>query len=331
MVDYTKDTGSSGSMMIRDTGTVVEFWVTSGNSSTFNYSLPWGYTINGSTNNSRTYRYEAGVGWEKLGGWTVSASQTVTFRLGDTGTSGFGGPTTFSVAIKRATVPAAPSTPTASGLTHNSVTISFTDGANNGAAITARQIARNTSNTVTGASIFSSDGSTLFSSLAQGTTYYFWARTFNAEGWGPWSGVRSVTTYRVPDIPSPVIVSDVTQTSVWASFTDGGNGGSAILERRVYWNTQDGEVGIQSMDYPGSPVQITGLLPATEYHFWGRVRNSAGWSGYSYFVLATTVAGAYVLVGTTWRRAVPYVREDGVWKLVRPWSRVAGVWKETTS
>jgi hypothetical protein len=331
MVDYKKDTGSSGTMMIRDNGTVVEFFINSNNSSTFNNQLPWGYTVNGKTDNSNTYKYSAGAGWERLGYWSITTSQTVTFRLGDTGTSGFGGPTSFSVAIKRAKAPSAPSTPTASGLTHNSVTISFTDGANNGASITQRQIARNTSNTTSGASTFSSDGSTAFTGLAQGTAYYFWARTYNSEGWSPWSGVRGITTYRVPDMPDSAIVSDIDQTSFWVSFTGNGNGGMPILEWRVYWNTQANENGIQSVEYQNStPMRITGLQPATSYFVWTRGRNAAGWGPYSQWVQITTIAGASVLVGSTWKQAIPYVNVNGVWKLARPWSRVAGVWKETT-
>lgn len=331
MVDYKKDTGSSGTMMIRDTGTNVEFWLNSNNSTTFSSSLPWSYTDASGTSGTKYHNYSAGEGWSLVRRWSVTTDQNVTFRIGDTGTSGFGGPTSLTVAIDRASVPAAPSQPAVSSIGSTTVNVTFTDGANNGAAIDARQIAYNKSNTGTGATLVSSDGSTTLTGLTPGTTYYVWARTHNSKGWGPYSAVRIFTTYRVPDIPDPVIVSTPTQTSVLASYTDGAsNGGSPILERRIYWNTQDGEVGIQSMNYPGGVVEITGLQPGTKYWFWGRVRNAAGWSGYSYFRNETTVAGAYVLVGTTWKQAIPYVNVSGTWKLAQPWSRVAGVWKETT-
>jgi hypothetical protein len=329
MTDYTKATGSSGTMRIRDTGTTVEFWLNSGNSSTFNHQLPWSYTDASGSSGTKYFDYSAGDGWQRVRSWTVTTDQTVTFRIGDTGTSGFGGPTSFSVAIDRASIPSPPSIVTLSGVTNTSVNAAFNDGANNGAAIDTRQIGYGTSSSSVQSTI-TSDRSTTITGLTPGTTYYFWARTHNAKGWSAWGPRGSATTYRVPDIPDPVIVTTPTQTTVLASFTDAGNGGSPILERRVYWNTQDGEVGIQSMNYPGGVVTITGLLPATKYWFWGRVRNAAGWSGYSYFRNETTIAGAYVLVGTTWKQAIPYVNDNGVWKLARPWSRAAGVWKETT-
>lgn len=331
MTDYHHDTGSSGDMMIRDTGSVVEFWLTSGNSSTFNHDLPWGYTVNGSTNNSRTVDYGAGDGWVKLGSWTVTTDQTVTFRIFDTGTSGFGGPTTFSHTIDRASAPSAPSKPVISSITASSMRVVWTPGSNNGAAIDLYQVAKNTVNTtVTGATIFNVDTDTVFGSLAQGTTYYFWARTHNAKGYSPWSPVAYATTIKVPDVPDQVIVSDPTQTGFTVSFTDNGNGGSAVVERQIAYNTVNTTVtGATSVTYTGV-MTIDGLLPATTYYFWARVRNAAGWSGYSPVATNRTIAGAWFNVGGVWKEAIPYVKDGGVWKLARPWGRDAGVWKETT-
>lgn len=330
MVDYNKSTGSSGTMRIRDLGDIVEFWINSGNSTTFNHNLPWGYTVNGVTNNTREYDYNAGAGWEKLGSWSVDDSQTVTFRLRDTGTSGFGGPTSFSVSIDRASAPWPPSQPTITNITHNSMTVSYTDGNTNGAPITNRQTARNTSNTLTGANIYAVDKSTTFTGLSPGTTYYWWARTQNRVGWSGWSPVRSAATYRLPDAPGPPIISDITQTTFWASFQPNGNGGSAIVEMRVYFNTTPNDADVRYVTYTlNNPVQATLLQPFTTYYVWARVRNAAGWSPYSEIKTIKTVAGAYITVGNLSKEAIPYVNVGGVWKLARPWVRVNGVWKET--
>jgi hypothetical protein len=330
MVDYHKDTGSTGTMRIRDTGTFVEYWINSGNSTTFANQMPWGYTINGVTNNNKEFRYNAGSGWEYLGGWDVNTSQTVTFRLFSTGTSGLGGPTTFSVAIKRAKAPNPPSIPVISNITHNSMTVSFTDGSNNGAGIDVRAIARNTSNTLTGAINASSDGSTTYTGLISGQTYYFWARTHNSEGWSSWSGPKSATTFNVPPAPDPAIISDITQTSFWVSFTGNGGGGLTVLEYAVYYNTVPNETGIQSVTYVGgTPRIVEGLEPATTYYVWARARTSAGWGPYSEMRSMRTVGGAWVTVGPVIKEAIPYVNVGGVWTLARPWVRAAGVWKET--
>lgn len=186
MTDYKKSTGSSGVMMIRDTGSYVEFWLNSYNSTTYNYNLPWGGTVNGSTF-TRTSSYSKGAGWVKLGSWYVSSSQTVTFRLFDTGTSGFGGPTTFSVSISRSKIPDPPPKPTLTKTGFNRVLVTFKDGDNNGSAIDARQIAYGTSSAAPNVGPFASDGSTEFTNLVPGVRIYFFARTHNAYGWSKWS------------------------------------------------------------------------------------------------------------------------------------------------
>jgi hypothetical protein len=194
MTDYTRSTGNSGTMMIRDTGTNVEFWINSNNSTTFDHELPWGYSVNGSTNNTLTANYNAGAGWVLLGSWSVTYSQTVTFYLRATGTAGFGGPTTFSQAIARATVPPAPNNPTFTTVGPTSLYVNFTPTGDGGSAITSYDI---------GYGLTSSADSTLYtgavspqyiSGLTPGTTYYFRVRANNAVGNGTWSTIVSQQT-----------------------------------------------------------------------------------------------------------------------------------------
>lgn len=330
MVDYKKSTGSSGTMMIRDNGTTVSFMLNSNNGSTFNNELPWGYTVNGTTNNSRETRYSAGAGWVTFGSWTVTTDQTVTFRIFDTDTSGFGGPTTLSVAIDRSSAPSPPSRPVISNIGATTMRVSYTPGSNNGAAIDYHQVAYNTSNTTSGATVgnFTSTGIN-FTGLVRGTTYYWWARSHNAKGWSGWSPSAVATTINIPQAPDPVIVSNATQTSALLSFTDQGNGGSTILERSLAYGTVNNVANATSINYTGV-MTLSNLQPATTYYFWARSRNAAGWSGWSAATSIRTIAGAWYNVNNVWREAIPYVRVGGVWKIARPWVRNAGVWKETT-
>src|SRR3954470_8028101 len=158
-------------MIIRDNGSSISFLINSHNSSTFVNDLEWGYTVNGFTNNDRSAKYSAGAGWVTLDSFTANTSQTVTFRLFDTGTSGLGGPTTLSASINRDTEPGPPNPITFSSLTATLVIASFTDGSNGGDAIDARQIAYHDINTTAGAAFVSSDRSTLITGLKPGTTY----------------------------------------------------------------------------------------------------------------------------------------------------------------
>lgn len=327
MVDYYKSTGSSGSMRIRDTGTWVEFWINANEPSTWANEMPWAYTVNGTTSGWREHRYAQGSGWNKLGAWNVTYDQTVTFKLGDTGTNALGGPTTFSQFIERASAPAAPSKPVISGITASSVFVTFNDGANNGSAIDSRQIGYGT-NSSTPQYTTSSDRSTTIGALASGTTWYFWARTHNAKGWSPWSARANATTLRVPEAPSTPLLSSVTATSVDISFTANGNGGSPITGYQIGYGTSSSAP--TSTVSASSPKVIDGLTPGTVYYFWARAQNSMGWSAWSAPSSTRTVSGAYINVGGTWKLAVPYVKVGGVWKLAETWTRNLGEWKRTT-
>lgn len=327
MTDYLMNTGSSGEMMIRVTSTTVEFWLNSHNSTTFNHQLPWGYTVNGVTDNTNEFDYYAGAGWLRLKSWTVTSSQTVTFRLFDTGTSGFGGPTTFNHFVDRATVPAAPSTPVLSAVTSTSVTVTFTDGSNGGAAIDSRQIGYGTSSSAP-TTYVSSDGSDTISGLTPGTTYYFWARTHNAKGYSALSGRSSTTTLRVPDATTTPVLSNIGPTSITVSWAPNGDGGSPITGYDIGYNTTDTSPSIINSD-SASPFDQIALSPGTKYYFWVRAKNVVGNGPWSASANATTIAGVRIKVAGVWKFAIPYVKVAGVWKLARPYVKVAGVWKET--
>lgn len=334
MTDYHKATGSAGDMMIRDTGTTVEFWLQCDSTSTFNHQLPWAYIVNGSTSSWLEFDFVSGGSWQKLGYRTITYSQTVTFKLGSTGTSGLGGPTNLSAYINRATAPDAPSTPTLSSISSTSIFATFHDGANNGAAIDSRELSYGTNPSGSPTRI-ASDGTTNVTGLTPGTTYYFWARTHNSEGYSPWSGRGQATTLRVPDAPSAPILTSVTQTSTIINFYPNGNGGSAITGYDVGYAPAPGYGDSVPPSSPTtiiaatSPYTVTGLSPGKKYNFWARAKNAVGASPWSESRSITTIAGARVQVGTVSVPAVPYVRDGGVWKIARPWVKINGVWQET--
>lgn len=327
MTDYTKTTGVNGKMMIRDTGTDVEFWFKAGYSSDWWNGMPFSWTANGSTT-KKTVNYPTGANWLKIGEVRVTKSQTVTFRITDkSSATGIGGPTTFAQSIKRDTIPAKPTTPVISAIRANSVNVSFSDGSNGGAAITSRQIGYGT-NSSSPQETISSDKSTTITGLDPGTTYYFWARTRNSEGWSSWSGRASAKTLSAPGAPSKPFLAGVRMTSVDVAFSPNSSGGSPITAYEIgYGSNPLAPIDTVSAK---SPMTITGLKPGTLYFFRVRARSSVGWSSWGPSASITTLAGAYVKVGSVWKLAVPYVKVGGVWKIAEPWTRAVGVWKRTT-
>lgn len=338
MTDYTRSTGNSGTMMIRDTGDWVEFWLNSNNSVTFNHQLPWSYDVNGSSGSGQ-YDYSANSGWQRLGSWYVTSSQTVTFNIGATGTSGFGGPTSFSITINRSTVPNPPTLSGPYNVSSSTCDVSITDNWNGGATIYTHQIGYGTDpwnvqylSALSGYNTWISIGG-----LAAGTTYYFWARTWNQNGWSGWGNRVSTTTLRVPDAPSRPLLASVTASTVDVSFVPNGNGGSLILAYQVGYGVRSS--GPDTTVGATSPVTITGLTPGTVYYFFVRAQNKVGWGPWSAANSVRTVAGAYVLVEVQfptpetglaqWKLAVVYVKVGGTWKLAEPWTRSVGVWQRT--
>jgi hypothetical protein len=328
VTDYLKTTGSTGKMMIRDLGTVVEFWFKAGYESDWSNDLDFNWTANGSTT-AQSISYPTGAEWKKVGQVTINTSQTVTFRLLDaTGTSGMGGPTTFNQYLERGTIPGPPTTPSISSITANSVYATFSDGSNGGDTIDDRQIGYSLTTQVADGTIISSDRSTTITGLLSGRRYYFWARTHNSKGWSNWSGRSTAVTLKVPDAPSRPLLSSVTATSVDLSFTANGNGGSTITAYQIGYGTSSSTPS--SIVSARSPQYVTGLQPGTVYYFWVRARNSVGWSAWSPSASTRTVAGAYVKVGKVWKLAVPYVNVGGTWRPAEAWVRNVGVWKRTT-
>lgn len=143
MVFSDKATGGAGQMRIDFDGTTVRFYVYGGYSSTNSGGLTWSGTVNGVGVGS-----PPGVVWSTgvkaapgvlFGAWTANiGTQTVSFTLNHTGTSGLGGPTTHTMTITRvppATVPGAPTAPTASAVSTTGMTLSWAIPSNGGAAI----------------------------------------------------------------------------------------------------------------------------------------------------------------------------------------------------
>jgi hypothetical protein len=330
MTDYQRGTGSSGTMMIRDTGTVVEFWLNSNNSSTWNAALPWGWTVNGSTGSS-TFNYQPGAGWKKLGSFNVGTTQTVTFRIGDTGTSGFGGPTSFSVGISRGGVPGVTGPPTFSSITQNSVVVTFVDGSNGGSPIDNHQIIWGTSPVLeefTDNAGFT--GSVNVTGLETATTYYFWGRTHNVHGWGPWSARSQVRTAGVPEAPSNPVLSEISPTSMKVTYSLNGNGGAPFTAFQIAWSTDSGDdPTTATTTFSPSPATILGLTPGTIYYVWVRAANVYGWGPWAGPSSAPTVSGARIKVGSVEKFGIPFVKDGGVWKHAIPYVKSVGEWKGT--
>lgn len=329
MVDYTRPTGASGTMLIRHLpeSQKLEFWLHAANPDTFNLQLPWDYIVNGVHSPTLYFRFVSGAVWQKLGEFTVTYNQTVFFTIGDTETVGLGGPSSLRADITAVTVPGAPSAFQIYEVTETTIKGQFFATTDGNSPVLEWQLAYGT-NPNEGQIYVASTGPHTVTGLIKGTTYYFWSRGRNAVGWGAWSARAQATTTREPDAPKPVIFANITQTSVGATFANNGNGGSAVLE----WEFGYGlDPNSPQFFRSGFNDTFANLSSGETYYFWARGRNVVGWGPWSAVRSVVLIAGAYVKVGPVHKRAVPYLNVNGVWKLARPWAKAVGVWKEISS
>lgn len=127
-----------------------------------------------------------------------NAYVSYTVGIGATGTSTFGNGGSVSVGaqltyIQQSTVPPAPTTPTISLLTQTSLRVQFNSRGDGGKPIIGWELHWGT-NPGGGQASLASSGTSDFSNLVPYTTYYFWARGRNANGWGPFTSAGSART-----------------------------------------------------------------------------------------------------------------------------------------
>jgi hypothetical protein len=325
MADYTLSIGGSSTMMIRDLGGWVEFWFKTG-PSTWNNDQWWSYGANG-INSRQKYRLLRGGNWQHFGSVHVSYDQTIRFTIEG---AGLGWATTnFFQHIQRSTVPAPPTMQAAYPTSNTNIHIVFTGNHDGGSPVLEWQIGYGF--TSSGPSyLVGSSGTSDISGFGSGQRAYFWARGRNAIGWSGWSNRLEAVTWTVPSAPLPATVVDKNQISMSLQYIlPENNNNPATLERQIGYGTNPSSP-TTFVDDNGGVVLIDDLTPGGTYFVWGRARNSVGWGPWSERTRVDLIAGAVILVGAEWKRAVPYVRVGGVWKVAEPWIKTAGVWKKTS-
>ncbi len=210
--DYVKNTAGAqgGQMLVRvadsaGTASVINgndimFYVRSGLSATFVGSPGFGtsvYVNGGWVGLSNVANYSGSTDWRHVGTININTSQTITFHINASGTSGFGGPDDFAVYVQRATVPPAPIANAIQEIRHQSFRTNFNWNGDGGSGVDKYEV--HYSNNASGGqfSTETGDGSQLINvappNFPPGSPIYYWVRAHNGVGWGNFAGPVGAT------------------------------------------------------------------------------------------------------------------------------------------
>lgn len=329
MTDYIISISASSQMMIRDNGGWVDFYFRTG-SQTWNNDQQYSFGANGSGSGIREFRLVRGGDWQYVDHVFITYDQTISWTIYG---AGIGFPTaTQTQHIQRSTVPSPPTLNSVTPISFSGFRVISTINYDGGSPVVERQLGYGSSSNGPSVTTPLADGDEIVGGFSAGQSLYFWVRVRNGVGWSGWSNRVQATTWQVPPPPTAPTFYNVTQKSVGVSFpftVRAGNPPNLEKEFR-YGKDPTGAVILGTVTVDEPTEYLYNLDPGQTYYFWGRSRNSVGWGPWSPAYRLDLVAGARVLVGGTWKRAIPYVRVAGVWKVAEPWIKDQGVWKRTT-
>lgn len=223
MVDYTRGTGNSGTLIIRDNGSTVEFWISCSDPATFVGQLRWSGVVNGVAV-SGTSSWSSGGGTRRIAGpWTVSQTTTVTFGIQATGTGGLGGPTSFSATISRP-APNAPSSLSVTRVSDSQQTLNWTRNSTYTSVVVQRRQLLPTLTSWQQVGVASGNAATFTDkSTVANRQYQYRVAGRGASGQSDWSNLAVINTTPIAPIGvtakrsgSTIVVSAATVSSIAA-------------------------------------------------------------------------------------------------------------------
>lgn len=184
MTDYSVVTGTSGKLIIRDTGTTVQAIISNSSAPTFINSGSWSITV-GSGSASGHFSIN-GVGSVVVWSGNITVTTAISFTMAATGTQGLGGPATVSATIYRATVPSAVQNLNITNVKATTLQVNFSAPASNGGASIDYYLIRiGTNNPPTTGSYTDKTGNsgTVLTGLSPGVQYYVTVYAHNSAGY----------------------------------------------------------------------------------------------------------------------------------------------------
>ncbi len=204
---------------------------------------------------------------------SLTAGTAYTYKVRAYNAAGWGGYSAEKGATPY-TVPNTPGAPVVSPGNGQNV-ITWSAPANGGNAITKYELKR-------GSTVVKSDitgTSYTDTGLANGTSYSYTVRAYNAAGWGSFSSAGSGTPRTVPAAPAITVTAGNKQNVI--SWSAPANNGASITKYEVSRKTGSGAYAVVNANVTGTSYTDSSLTAGTAYTYKVRAYNAAGWGGYS--------------------------------------------------
>ena len=107
---------------------------------------------------------------------------------------------------------------------------------------------------------------------------------------GPTTHTITINRDTVPPATDQPILTNIGSTQILVDINTNGDGGDPINLRQIGYGTSSSVSNATIITTDGYDY-VTGLTPGTTYYFWGRVRNSIGYSAWSPRASAKTLSG----------------------------------------
>ena len=178
------------------------------------------------------------------------------------------------------------------------VTLSWVEGADNGAAITQHTLYRGTSAGGEVAIGTPSASPYIDGGLSNGTRYYYRLSASNGIGEGAPSAEIAVTPAAVPAAPAMTLTPAAGQVTI--AWTDGAANGSAITAHKLYRGTSAGGEVLVGTISSASPYVDGGRTAGQTYYYRLSAVNGVGEGALSIEASAAVPGGASALVPPNW-------------------------------